>query len=129
LIGTSRGRFLLSGEGKSHCILRPRDKGTSHPSKQTSGKQMLTHLAQQELLLHVDGHRIPDSYLLWRAKEKQVTVCICQFSVLLLLVARWQMKSAISDPSPTQRQPQECGLLTASSTVVAVDTCTFGGDI
>jgi len=135
LIGTSGGMFLLSREGKSHCILQPRDKGTSHPSKQTNGKQVLTHLAQQEMLLHVDGHRIPDSYSLWRAKEKQVTLCICHLLVLLLLVARWQMENAISEPSPTRRQPRECHsagchpLVASSAPVVAVDIYTFGGDI
>ena len=133
--GTSGGRFLLSRGGKSHCILQSRDKGTSHPSKQTNGKQVLTHLAQQEMLLHVDGHRIPDSYSLWRAKEKQVTLCICHLLVLLLLVARWQMENAISEPSPTRRQPRECHsagchpLVASSAPVVAVDIYTFGGDI
>jgi len=133
--GTSGGIFLLSRGGKRHCILQPRDKGTSHPSKQTNGKQVLTHLAQQEMLLHVDGHRIPDSYSLWRAKEKQVTLCICHLLVLLLLVARWQMENAISEPSPTRRQPRECHsagchpLVASSAPVVAVDIYTFGGDI
>lgn len=56
--------FLLSGGGKSHCILWPRAKGTANPSKQTVRIWVLTHLVQQELVLDVDSHRLPDSYSL-----------------------------------------------------------------
>lgn len=52
------------GGGKSHCILWPRAKGTANPSKQTVRIWVLTHLVQQELVLDVDSHRVPDSYSL-----------------------------------------------------------------
>ena len=43
------------------------------------GTRQPTHLLPQELLPYVGGHRIPDGNSLWRAKEKQVTLCICRF--------------------------------------------------
>ena len=40
------------------------------------------HLEQQELLLDVASHSIPDGCLLWKAKENQVTLYVCQLSTL-----------------------------------------------
>ena len=39
---------------------------------------MSPHLAQQELFLNVAGHCIPDVCSLWKAKENQVTLCVCR---------------------------------------------------
>ena len=80
-------------------------EGTPQPSKQTSGKKAPTHLAQQELLLDVGGHRIPDSNSLCRAKEKQVTLCFCRCSHWLRAGGRRQMENVVAVPSPTRRQP------------------------
>lgn len=134
------GSFLLSGEEKRHCIAWPRAKGTPQPSKQTSGKRVLTHLVQQEVLLHTDGHRLPDGYSLCGAKEKQVTAsATSRHSYCLRAGVRWQMKRVTAVPGPKQRQPRGSpsagsGPLTARTRshqrpVVAVDPCTFGGDI
>ena len=138
--GTLGGSFLLSGEEKRHCIAWPRAKGTPQPSKQTSGKRVLTHLVQQEVLLHTDGHRLPDGYSLCGAKEKQVTAsATSRHSYCLRAGVRWQMKRVTAVPGPKQRQPRGSpsagsGPLTArirshQRPVVAVDPCTFGGDI
>lgn len=38
--------------------------------------------------MYIGGHRIPDGNSLWRAKENQVTLCICCFPAPLLLPGR-----------------------------------------
>ena len=43
---------------------------------------MLTHLVQQELVLDIASHPVPDGCLLWKAKENQVVLCVCQLSTL-----------------------------------------------
>ena len=69
--------FLLGVEGKSQRKRRLSWTGRG-------GTRQPTHLVPQELLPYVGGHRIPDGNLLWRAEEKQVTLCICRFPALLL---------------------------------------------
>ncbi|XP_040550053.1 uncharacterized protein LOC121112474 [Gallus gallus] len=72
----------------------------------------------KEVLLYVGGHRIPDGNSLWRAKEKQVTLCTCRFPAALPLPAG----SEVADG-----KCRLCARIGYSSTpVVAVEPCTFG---
>ena len=73
-------RAFRGGEESVHGVAQ--GQGDCPPLQQSSGKRVLTHLVQQEVLLHTDGHRVPDGYSLCRAKEKQVTLCVCHFSAL-----------------------------------------------
>ena len=103
--------FLLSVEGKSgrKSWLRRTGRG---------GTRQPTHLLHQEVLLYVGGHRIPDGNSLWRAKEKQVTLCTCRFPAALPLPGG----SEVADGKCRLRAKIGC----SSAPVVAVEPCTFG---
>ena len=64
---------------------------------------MLTHLAQQELLLDVAGHRVPDCCSLWKGKENQVPLCVHQLSTLQQPLSHGAVADAKSHHRP---QPQ-----------------------
>lgn len=56
--------------------------GTPHFSVQMRRIWVLSYLVQQELLLDVASHCVPDSHSLWKAGENQAVLCICQLSTL-----------------------------------------------
>ena len=74
--------FLLSEEENSNCRPCPGAMGTPQFSGWTGRMRVPPHLEQQELLLDVASHSIPDGCLLWKAKENQVTLYVCQLSTL-----------------------------------------------